>query len=207
MTCFFLGTKVTPNVWLMTAFCTGSICRRHIEVRGHQPAQDGMSSDDRVMLTEWQVSSSQSVWTAAGSYNTHTRSHTVLKFGKSPTGDVVSTGNGRNGFIITEGPVAPMRPGNAPPTALHPLPGNRETESLNGWLRISGGDWQVCSISNKEGDIWCDCRHWVAEQVSNKVSGSADCWHTSLDFLCALADRSNQVNSSEPFSCVAVQSG
>lgn len=183
MTCFFLGTKVTPNVWLMTAFCTGSICRRHTEVRGHQPAQDGMSSDDRVMLTEWQVSLSQPVWTAAGSYNTHTYSHTVLKFGKSPTGDVVSTGNGRNGFIITEGPGAPMRPGNAPPTALHPLPGNRETESLNGWLQI------------KKCDIWRDCRHWVAEQVSNKVSGLADCWHTSLDFLCALADQSNQVNS------------
>lgn len=51
---------------------------------------------------------------------------TVLKFGKSPTGDVVSTGNERNGFIITEVPVAPMRPGRAPPTALHPLPGNKE---------------------------------------------------------------------------------
>lgn len=46
----------------------------------------------------------------------------VLKFGKSPTGDVVSTGNGRKGFIMTEGPVAPMRPGNAPPTAPLPLP-------------------------------------------------------------------------------------
>lgn len=50
---------------------------------------------------------------------------TVLKFGKSPTGDVVSTGNGRKGFIMTEGPVAPMRPGNAPPTAPLPLPGNK----------------------------------------------------------------------------------
>lgn len=39
MTCFFLGTKVTPKVWLMTAFCTGSICRRHTEVRGQQPGQ------------------------------------------------------------------------------------------------------------------------------------------------------------------------
>lgn len=45
MTCFFLGTKVTPKVWLMTAFCTGSICRRHTEVRGHEAAQD-----DIVML-------------------------------------------------------------------------------------------------------------------------------------------------------------
>lgn len=45
MTCFFLGTKVTPKVWLMTAFCTGSICRRRTEVRGHEPAQV-----DRVML-------------------------------------------------------------------------------------------------------------------------------------------------------------
>lgn len=52
MTCFFLGTKVTPKVWLMTAFCTGSICRRHTEVRGHQPAQDWLNGDDRVMLTE-----------------------------------------------------------------------------------------------------------------------------------------------------------
>lgn len=63
--------------------------------------------------------------------------HTVLKFGKSPTGDVVSTGNDRNGFIIVEGPVAPMSPGNARPTALHPLPGNRETESLNDRIKIS----------------------------------------------------------------------
>ena len=108
MTCFFLGTKVTPNVWLMTAFCTGSICKRRTGVRGHQPAQDGSFSQSRSVLPQ-------------------TQSRTVLKFGKSPTGEVVSTGNGRNGFIITEGPVvAPMRPGNAPPTALHPLPGNRE---------------------------------------------------------------------------------
>ena len=35
MTCFFLGTMVTPKVWLMTAFCTGSIYKRHTEVRGH----------------------------------------------------------------------------------------------------------------------------------------------------------------------------
>lgn len=59
----------------------------------------------------------------------HAPRHTVLKFGKSPTGDVVSTGNERNGFIITEVPVAPMRPGKAPPTALHPLPGDKENET------------------------------------------------------------------------------
>lgn len=70
--------------------------------------------------------------------HTHTPDrHTVLKFGKRPTGDVVSTGNVRNGFIITEGPVAPIRPGNAPPTAPHPPPGNRETESLNDWCLIT----------------------------------------------------------------------
>lgn len=123
MTCFFLGTKVTPKVWLMTAFCTGSICRRRTEVRGHEPAQV-----DRVMRKV-----SVSLYCREQPTPSHHKkvSHTVLKFGKSPTGDVVSTGNGRNGFIITDGPVAPMSPGNPPPTALHPLPGNRDTESLN----------------------------------------------------------------------------
>lgn len=52
MTCFFLGTKVTPKVWLMTAFCTGSIYRSQTEVRGQHAAQDSLNSDDRLMLTE-----------------------------------------------------------------------------------------------------------------------------------------------------------
>lgn len=69
---------------------------------------------------------SQSVLLVATTCKRHTPRRTVLKLGKSPTGDVVSTGNGRNGFIITEVPVAPMRPGKAPPTVLHPLPGNKE---------------------------------------------------------------------------------
>lgn len=62
---------------------------------------------------------------------THSHTHTVLKFGKSPTGDVVSTGNDKNGFIITEGPLAPISPGNALPTVPHTLPGSRETSGLN----------------------------------------------------------------------------
>lgn len=61
MTCFFLGTKVTPKVWLMTAFCTGSIYRSQTEVRGQHAAQDSLNSDDRLMLTEWHFSLSQSV--------------------------------------------------------------------------------------------------------------------------------------------------
>lgn len=53
----------------MTAFCTGSICRSQTEVRGQHAAQDRLNSDDRLMLTEWHFSLSQSVC-AAGSYDT-----------------------------------------------------------------------------------------------------------------------------------------
>lgn len=91
---------VTPKVWLMTAFCTGSI---------------------------------------------------VLKFGKSPTGDVVSTGNDRNGFIITEGPVAPISPGKAPPTALHPPPAVVLDGALRLGLRpgvgVSNAGWEVSPVA------------------------------------------------------------
>lgn len=66
---------------------------------------------------------------------THTHSCTVLKFGKSPTGDVASTENGRNGFIITEGPVAPMSPGadTAPP-----LPAGNRNRLLTNLVWIGG---------------------------------------------------------------------
>lgn len=126
-----------------------------------QPSAPGPSEGDTLRS---EVGSGWDEDSDAG-YNIHTRSHTVLKFGKSPTGDDVSTGNGRNGFIITEGPVAPTRPGNAPPTALHPLPGNRE--SLNDWFQIHWGDWKVCC-------------HWVAEQVRNNISGFIDCRLTNF---------------------------
>lgn len=123
MTCFFLGTKVTPNVWFMTAFCTGSIWSgTH---RG-QRLPSLLSETERCWQSDRALYRSQSVLLVATTCKRHTPRRTVLKFGKSPTGDVVSTGNGRNGFIITEVPVAPMRPGKAPPTALHPLPGNKE---------------------------------------------------------------------------------
>lgn len=48
MTCFFLGTMVTPKVWLMTAFCTGSICGKNDRSQ-RSPACSGLAES---LMTE-----------------------------------------------------------------------------------------------------------------------------------------------------------
>lgn len=66
---------------------------------------------------------------------THTHSRTMLKFEKSPTGDIASIGNDRNCFIVNEvlvlspAKAPPTGPAKAPPTVLHPLP-TRERRTL-----------------------------------------------------------------------------
>ena len=92
MTCFFLGTKVTPNVWLMTAFCTGSICRSHTHAHRGQgsPACSGLteqwwqSDDDRVTglfitvsLRRLQLEHPVTVTVPHTHTHTHTHRHTL----------------------------------------------------------------------------------------------------------------------------------